>query len=177
MMMTASGLAIRQPRVGLWQRLFGGKGDTMGDVYAAVVAEARRPIWYRDCGVPDTLDGRFDMLALVLSLVLLRLEHHDRPHEQVRLTERFVDDIDGQMRQSGFGDLVVGKQVGGTVAALGGRLGAYRGGVTQAALLRNLWRGLPPDAATVSQAEGEIAALEARLDAAPLDALLAGRFA
>ena len=160
----------------LWSRLFGPRADPMGPLYDAIVAEARRPGWYRDCGVPDTVDGRFDMLALVLSLVLLRLEREGAAQLEVRLTERFIDDMDGQMRQTGFGDLVVGKQVGGIMAALGGRLGAYRGGVTRPALERNLWRGHTPGAAAIATAEARIAALEARVAGSTIDVLLAGQF-
>ena len=50
----------------------------------------------------------------------------------VRLTELFVDDMDGQLRESGVGDLVVGKHVGRLMGALGGRLGALRNALAQA---------------------------------------------
>ena len=80
--------------------------DTLRPLWHAVVARARAPHWYEDGAVPDTLDGRFDMVALILSLVLLRIEaapEHGR--DGVLLTEIFVDDMDGQMRQIGFGDM------------------------------------------------------------------------
>lgn len=100
-------------------------------LYAAIVAEARRPAHYLDGGVPDTLDGRFDMLVLVLSLVLLRLEEEtgdDPRHPAARLsadlTDRFITDMDGNLRQDGVGDQVVPRHLGNMVAALGGRLGA-----------------------------------------------------
>src|SRR3546814_12204929 len=95
--------------------------------WQAVVATARAPHWYRGGDVPDTLDGRFDMVCLVLALVLHRID--DDPVQAlagVQLTELFVADMDGQIRQIGFGDMVVGKQIGRMVGALGGRLGAYR---------------------------------------------------
>src|SRR3546814_13326559 len=69
----------------------------------------------------------FDMISLALALVLHRID--DDPEQGlagVQLTELFVNDMDGQMRQIGFGDMVVGKQVGRMMSALGGRLGAYR---------------------------------------------------
>ena len=62
--------------------------------YAAVVAEARLPAWYRDAGVPDTLDGRFAVLATLLALTDIRLERggdHARSFGP-RLTEAFIAD-------------------------------------------------------------------------------------
>ena len=97
-------------------------GAAMAPLYAAVVVEARRPGWYRDGGAPDTLDGRFDMVAAVLAVVLLRLDDLGQADAAARLTERFIDDMDAQLREQGIGDVVVGKHVGRMVAALGGRL-------------------------------------------------------
>ena len=175
MMTTASTMRPTAPRPRLWSRLFGPRADPMGPLYDAIVTEARLPGWYLDCGVPDTVDGRFDMLALVLSVVLLRFERDGDARAEVRLTERFIDDMDGQMRQTGFGDLVVGKQVGGIMAALGGRLGAYRGGIGRAALVRNLWRGAVPTETVIAETLARIALLEARIGGVPHDALLAGQ--
>ncbi len=164
--------ASTEQQRGFFARLFGKRDDGLGSLYAAVVAEARLPRWYADYGVPDTVDGRFDMVSLVLSLVLLRLEREHREIESVRLTEAFIADMDGQIREIGFGDLVVGKQVGGILAVLGGRLGAYRAGFNVETLGRTLWRGASPDNA--ERALAEIEALQQRIDAVPLDALLAG---
>jgi cytochrome b pre-mRNA-processing protein 3 len=126
-------------------------------LYNAVVAEARRPAWYIEGAVPDTIDGRFDMVALVLSLVMIRLEDAGAAQLCADLTERFIADMDGSLRQDGVGDQVVGKHIGRMVAALGGRLGAYRDSRTDdvafaVALRRNLWRGEPVDLAATSLA-------------------------
>lgn len=149
----------------------------MGPLYTAVVAEARRPEWYRNGGVPDTLDGRFDMISLVLSLVLLRLESEDVRGRlpSARLTEKFVSDMDGQLRETGFGDLVVGKQVGFAMGALGGRLGAYRAGADDAALVRNLWRGEAPSAEALTVTRRLVESLQARLAASLFEDLIAGK--
>ncbi|MGV1684980.1 ubiquinol-cytochrome C chaperone family protein [Sphingopyxis sp. NJF-3] len=147
-------------------------------LWNAVVATARAPHWYEAGGVPDTLDGRFDMIGLVLALVLHRID--DDPDEAlagVQLTELFVSDMDGQMRQIGFGDMVVGKQVGRMVGALGGRLGAYRAAdgsdELRAALVRNLWRGKAPADAALDHVAAEVAALRATLAAMPVEVLIA----
>ena len=96
-------------------------------LWQAIVATARRPRWYRELGVADTVAGRFDMISVVLALVLLRLECEPATAARTaRLTELFIADMDGQLRQAGIGDLVVGKHVGKLVGVLGGRLGALR---------------------------------------------------
>jgi cytochrome b pre-mRNA-processing protein 3 len=146
-------------------------------LWHAVVATARAPHWYEAGGVPDTLDGRFDMVSLVLALVLHRIDD-DPAHALagVQLTELFVSDMDGQMRQIGFGDMVVGKQVGRMVGALGGRLGAYRAvdgsDALRHALGRNLWRGKAPATAALDHVAAEVAALRAGLAATPVETLL-----
>ncbi len=163
--------ASTERKAGFLGRLFGKREQDLGPLYAAVVAEARQPAWYASFGVPDTVDGRFDMVSLVLSLVLLRLENEGREVEAVRLTEKFITDMDGQIREIGFGDLVVGKQVGGILAVVGGRLGAYRAGFDLETLGRTLWRGNPPSNADA--ALDALNALRGRINAAPIDRLLA----
>ena len=170
MMMTAS----TPPKPGFFARLFASRDDAGSRLYAAIVAEARRPEWYAQLGVRDTIDGRFDAVCLVLSLVLLTLERERCDAEAVRLTEIFIDDMDGQIREIGFGDLSVGKQVGGIMALLGGRLGAYRTGLDRATLERTLWRGTPPPPAVVDATMRRIGALRADIDAVPIDRLLDG---
>lgn len=150
-------------------------------LWNAVVAAARAPHWYATGGVPDTLDGRFDMVSLVLALVLHRID--DDPAQAragVELTELFVTDMDGQMRQIGFGDMVVGKQIGRMVGALGGRLGVYRAADgsddLSAALVRNLWRGKAPAPAGLAHVTAEVAKLRAALTATPVaDLIVANR--
>ena len=64
-----------------------------------------------NCGVADTVEGRFDMIAPILALVMLRMENSAALAAKTGLlTELFVDDMDGQLRESGVGDLVVGKK-------------------------------------------------------------------
>ena len=92
-----------------------------------IVEIAREKQWYAECGVADTVPGRFDAVTLVMALVMLRMERDKTMIEPAaRLTELFVDDMDGQLRQSGVGDLVVGKRMGKLMSVLGGRIGALR---------------------------------------------------
>jgi len=150
-------------------------------LYAQVVRLGREPHWYLEGGVPDTLDGRFDAIAAVLAVVLVRLESEPQAVAgSTRLAERFIDDMDAQLRQIGIGDLIVGKQVGRAVSMLGGRLGAYRdalngGGDFEGALKRNLYRGEPPSSRALDHSRAALLALRDRLAALPTDAVLAGR--
>lgn len=168
---------------GLWRRLFGREErDALAPLYRAVVGEARRPVWYRSGGVPDTLDGRFDMVAAVMSLTLLRMEEAGDAGRApaAYLTELFVEDMDGQLRERGIGDIVVGKHVGKMMGALGGRLGALREGFSSGALdeviLRNIYRGSPPAAGELAFVREGLLGLRARLSGTPADALIAGEW-
>jgi cytochrome b pre-mRNA-processing protein 3 len=166
------------------KRLFGDRDERSGliPLYHAIVERARDPRWYREGLVPDTLDGRFDMVAALLTLALLRLEAEGEPGRapSALLTELFVDDMDGQLRQIGIGDIVVGKHIGKMMSALGGRLTAYRdglatGGELEAALERNLYRGEAVDEAAVAVVAKELRRLHAGLAASSFEALLGGR--
>jgi cytochrome b pre-mRNA-processing protein 3 len=175
--------AVRQAEheMGFLSTMFGSKREraTLVPLYRAIVDEARRREWFLGGEVPDSIDGRFDVLALVLSFVLLRLEREGEPGKRasVLLTEVFIDDMDGTMREIGHGDLVVGKRVGGLMGALGGRLGAYRGDDRRAALIRNLYRDAPPSDSAVDQTLAMSSALENRISGVALNRLLAGALA
>ncbi len=153
-------------------------GDAL---YRAVVTEARTADWYLAGSVPDTVDGRFDVVALVLALVLVRLEEVGEAARQFAadLTDRFIADMDGSLRELGIGDPTVGKQVGQMVSALGGRLGAYRdalaGGDLGAALARNLYRGAAVDPAALDWSARRVRDLAAAVGRRSFAELEAGR--
>ncbi len=118
--------------MGLFDRLMGRRTDetALRPLWHRVVEVAREPQWYAKGGVADTVPGRFDAISLVLSLVLLRMEASEAIRgETARLTELFVSDMDGQLRQSGVGDVVMGKHMGKLMSALGGRIDAFREGL------------------------------------------------
>ncbi len=122
-------------------RIFGPQANPekakMMPLYDHVVAKAREPRWYSEGQVPDNLDGRFEMVAAMLSLLLIRLEKENgKPEAGVYLTEIFVDDMDGQLREIGIGDMIVGKHIGKMMSVLGGRLTAYRDTMNDKAALR-----------------------------------------
>jgi cytochrome b pre-mRNA-processing protein 3 len=164
----------------LLQRLFGAPDrGTAPALYDAVVALGRAPHWYEAGQVPDTIDGRFDMIAAVLAMVLLRLEAEPAGIPQsTALAECFIADMDSQLREIGIGDVVVGKHLGKMMGMLGGRLGAYREGLAAGSmhetLVRNVYRGTPPGDAAIEHVERELLALRATFAATPLDPFLAG---
>jgi cytochrome b pre-mRNA-processing protein 3 len=104
------------------------KGPDAGALYDAVVSEARRPAWYREGAVGDSLEGRFAVLSSLAALAILRLEDGDEDavRHSVALTESFIADMDAQMRQVGFGDPSIGKQVRFMVGALATRVDWWR---------------------------------------------------
>ncbi len=97
-------------------------------IYAAVLLAARRPGLYLSCGVPDTLQGRFEMVTLHLFAVLHRLMHDpgDDPALARLISERFVEDMDGALREMGVGDLSVPKRMRALYGSFAGRVSAYR---------------------------------------------------
>ncbi|WP_442800496.1 ubiquinol-cytochrome C chaperone family protein [Sphingomonas sp. EC-HK361] len=166
--------------MGLFDRLFGDRTSEAQLLYNAAVAKGREPHWYVEGAVPDTVDGRFDMITAIVAVIMLRLEDDpDGAAPNARLAECFVADMDGQMRELGIGDVVVGKKIGRLMSLLGGRLGAYRdglaGGSLDEALVRNLYRGVAPGNEAVVHVAKRLAALRADLDQVTIPALLEGR--
>jgi cytochrome b pre-mRNA-processing protein 3 len=107
-------------------RLLGRKTRDIGAFYSVIVTAARQRHFYAEWGVPDTVDGRFDMIVLHLFLVLDRLRT-EKVYEDVSqdLTDYFYQDMDRSLREMGVGDLTVGKKVRKMAEACYGRLMAY----------------------------------------------------
>jgi cytochrome b pre-mRNA-processing protein 3 len=171
------------------KRLVVGSPQPVDRLYDAVVHVARQPGWYIDGEVPDTMDGRFDALVLVLALLMLRLEAEtgDNPrHPAARLSadlaDCFITDMEGNLRQDGIGDQAVPKHMGRMMAALGGRLGAYRDAGPDAAamadaLQRNLYRGADVPAAALAWTVAEAHRLAAQFARIDFDRLSVGKLA
>ncbi len=100
--------------------------EAVRPLWHRVIELAREPSFYTDCQVADTVAGRFDLINAVLCTVMVRVEASDLRAESALLAELFVEDMDGQLREFGVNDVVVGKRVGKLMSVLGGRLGAYR---------------------------------------------------
>jgi cytochrome b pre-mRNA-processing protein 3 len=103
---------------------------TIEAIYGMIVTQAREPLFYRDLGVPDTVDGRFDLLLLHLWIVLRRLRASTDGTEPAQalsqgLFDRFCEDMDDNLREMGVGDLAVPRRMQTFGAAFYGRSKAY----------------------------------------------------
>jgi cytochrome b pre-mRNA-processing protein 3 len=99
---------------------------TIEVIYGMIVAQAREPLFYAGLGVPDTVDGRFDMLLLHLWMVLRRLRPvAGGPALSQALFDHFCADMDANLREMGVGDLAVPKRMQKFGEAFYGRSAAY----------------------------------------------------
>jgi cytochrome b pre-mRNA-processing protein 3 len=129
--------------------------------YQRVVEHARQPIFFTEFGVPDTLDGRFELICLHAFLYLHRLKS-ERP-QAAAISQAFFDamfaDMDRGLREMGTGDLSVGRHVKRMARGFYGRIRAYEDGLKHdydatlsEALRRNLF-------GTVGESEGATPAI------------------
>lgn len=97
-------------------------------LFDAVTAQARRPHWYVEGKVPDTLDGRFAVLSTVAALVIVRLEGEGEQGDlaSAGLTERFIAVMESEHRELGLGDPTLGKTVRKLVGMLAQRTAVWR---------------------------------------------------
>src|ERR1700681_973831 len=99
---------------------------TIEGIYGMIVTQAREPPFYRDLGVPDTVNGRFDLLVLHLWMVLRRFKFtEDGENLSQALFDHFCDDMDANLREMGVGDLTVPKRMQAFGEAFYGRAVAY----------------------------------------------------
>ena len=99
---------------------------TIRAIYGMIVTQAREPAFYRDLGVPDTVDGRFDLLVLHLWMVLRRFRSaHSAANLSQALFDLFCEDMDANLREMGVGDLAVPKRMRTFGEAFYGRSAAY----------------------------------------------------
>ena len=99
---------------------------TIEAIYGMIVTQAREPLFYRNFGVPDTVNGRFDLLLLHLWMVLRRLRQAEAGTELAQaLFDHFCADMDANLREMGVGDLAVPKRMQAFGEAFYGRSAAY----------------------------------------------------
>jgi len=126
--------------------------NTISSLYGTIVAQARLPCFYREYGVPDTVNGRFDLLVLHLATVLDRLGKDARLRELGQaLFDRFCQDMDHNLREMGVGDLAVPREMQRMGEAFYGRAEVYRAGFSAPnkgalteAIVRNVYGGAAP---------------------------------
>jgi cytochrome b pre-mRNA-processing protein 3 len=159
---------------------------SVATLYEAIVAQSRLPHFYTTSGVPDTVEGRFDLIVLHMFLVFERLKDEAAEGEPLiyQLGDVFMDELDGAMREMGVGDLSVPRKMRSAAAGFLGRLEAYHAAFEQpddavlvAALIRNLYGGEGPRAPAVARLAAYMRASLATLRSQPLSELLQGRAA
>jgi cytochrome b pre-mRNA-processing protein 3 len=152
-------------------------------IHGEIVAAARAPALYTDCGVPDDLDGRFEMATLHADLLLRRLADLGQTDLAQEVVDRVFEGFDDALRELSVSDVGVAKRVTKMAGAYFGRAGAYGPALAAAdaealaaALARNALRA--GDAATPASRRlaGRALATQHLLAEMPLDAFLSGQF-
>jgi cytochrome b pre-mRNA-processing protein 3 len=117
----------------LFKKRDSGHRKTIERLYGAIVAQAREPIFYRDLGVPDTVEGRFDLLVLHMHLVNERLAAEGEAGAALgqELLDRFFEDMDASLREIGIGDLSVPKKMRSLAEAYLGRSALYKDAIAK----------------------------------------------
>ena len=155
-------------------------------IYNAIVDQARRPQFYESLDVPDTIDGRFDLIVLHAGMYLPRLKavrSEGKALAQAAFDQMFVN-FEHNLRELGVGDMGVPRRVKGMLSAFYGRVTAYdsaiRDGDTaalRAALQRNVYRGAEVDPPKLDALATYVRAAYEALKAADDTDILAGTFA
>ncbi|MGE0416857.1 MAG: ubiquinol-cytochrome C chaperone family protein [Acetobacteraceae bacterium] len=152
-------------------------------LYNLAVAAARDPFLYLTGGVPDTLDGRFDLIGLHTFLLIHRLTREPEPGPAVAqaIFDAMFSDMDINLREMGVGDMSVGKRVKAMWEAFHGRAAAYTAALDAGdetaltdALARNLWRGAELPAGADAMMCRMVVAQTRTLAGQPLAALARG---
>ena len=154
------------------------------EIYRKIVAQAREPQFYADLGVPDTVDGRFELVALHTFLVLRRLKPGAGGKSDIgqALFDVMFEDMDVSLREMGAGDMGVGKRVKAMVQAFYGRVASYEECLTadddtlDAALSRNVYGTTEPGADSVTALAGYVRRQDTHLAGTDIAAVEAGRF-
>lgn len=170
----------------IWKRIFGRSRDedTPYVLYGLLVGQARSAAFYRDMGVPDTAEGRFEMVALHVFLALRRLRACGEAGKELgqKLFDVMFDDMDQTLREMGVGDLSVGKKIKAMASSFYGRMQAYDEGLAgmddgklEAALRRNILPETATSRANAAALAMYVRRAEGSLAAQPLSDVMAGR--
>jgi cytochrome b pre-mRNA-processing protein 3 len=152
------------------------------ELFDLALAESGRPDWFIAGEVPDTVNGRFAVLATVIALITVRLEREGPDGElaSVSLTERLVEALDVEIREMGIGDPTLGKQVRKLVGAVSGRVERFRALVASnaswnAEVRRSVYLDEPVQDDAVAFSEAALRAFWSRLSESELGQLAEGK--
>ena len=110
------------------------RDDTIASLYGMIVAQARAPAFYQICGVPDTVNGRFEMVVLHTILLVARFDAEPARERGQAIFDWFCRDMDANLREMGVGDLAVPRTMRRIGEAFYGRQAAYQTALAAAAL-------------------------------------------
>lgn len=150
-------------------------------LHGEIVGAVRRPAFYLDYGVPDTFEGRFELLALHAGLVLRRFNAAEAPGPAIAqdLVDTVFAHLEADLREAGVGDITVPKRMKRLCEAFLGRAAAYDAGLRPgsgtlaSAVARNILAGRGESHA-VERLSGYAAAAAAALSSTTLESCLAG---
>lgn len=159
------------------------RADHANALYLAMVEQSRVPRFYTELGVPDTVDGRFDMIILHVMLVIRRLR--EEGEEAAGISQELLNllfaDMDRNLREMGVGDMSIGKHVKKAAKAFYGRAETLESGLDagsaelmtslRATIYRSVERA--DDHATILA--GYVAAADRHLKNQPIAGFLAGK--
>ena len=166
--------------------LFGSKRHERAGyaLYTAAVQAARDPVFYQRLEVPDTMDGRFDMVGLYVFLVIHRLRDAGSDGKALgqAVFDAMFNDMDFSLREIGVGDMTVGKKVKAMWEAFHGRSANYAAPLLAhdepamaAAIARNVWRGDTQQERPAHTLAALVLAQDRHLATQTLKELVAGR--
>jgi cytochrome b pre-mRNA-processing protein 3 len=150
----------------------------IAEIYRGCVAQARQPVFYTDAHVPDSVDGRFDLLILHVLLVIDRLIDH--PDETQQLFDILFADMDKNLREMGVSDVSIAKKMKPMLAAFYGRAKAYEDAMKlddaslADALRKNIYGKATPSDDDVTRLTAYVRAAHQALAAQDTQALLNG---
>ena len=152
-------------------------------IHGEIVAAARAPALYTDCGAPDDLDGRFEMTTLHADLLLRRLTELGQTDLAQEIVDRVFEGFDDALREMSISDVGVAKRMKKMANAYFGRAGAYGPALTAgdaeslaAALARNALRAGDAPTPASRRLAARTLATQRLLSETPLDAFLSARF-
>jgi len=151
--------------------------------YERAVEQGRNPCFYRDLGVPDSVDGRFDLISIHVFLTMRRLRREGEPAEALGqdLSEIFFADMDVNLRELGASDIGVGRRVKRMIEGFYGRVTAYEGALESGreelcqVLRRNLYGTTEVDEGTLAAMADYVERADKALEAQAWSAMGEGR--
>jgi cytochrome b pre-mRNA-processing protein 3 len=156
--------------------------DVSNTLYVAAVEQARSPTFFVSLGVPDTVDGRFDLIIIHIMLLVRRLRHQGEKAADINqaLLNLMFADMDRNLREMGVGDLSVGRQVKKMAKAFYGRAEAWEAALDKGAddvtgaLAETVYRAVETQPEAIACLASYVMAADTHLAGQTIDALVQG---